>query len=430
MILKYVRRTFIAAFLACGAVLTNSALASNSAMLELLEVLYKNGTIDDATYGLLRNSAMADAERTHAKIEETAENKVAAVKQTSDKLKWAEKIKLKGDLRLRRQYQKADPEIGKSSSRERYRYRLRLGANAQVNDQVKVGLGFASGKDDARSTNETLDGGFSTKDIRLDYAFAEWTPGDWGSVVGGKFKRKPYLWAPTDMLWDGDVNPEGLSVHLHMKNSLGTAYGNAGHWLLEENKSVSDDPTLTYAQLGHKFKFGNMFAHLAGTYYAFDGMKEAGVIGKRKGYNTLTATDKYMFDYDALGLSAEVGVQDVWLPGKMFAVFTDYVKNDDSNEDRGVAFGFKFGDRKVSNRHTWQFKYINADLEADAFPDFLPDSDRLGGNTGVQSNEFVFQYAIAKNIILALDYYDSERNVPGKTDDEEKLFQSDISFKF
>ena len=111
MILQYVRSAFIAVFLACGAVLTSPVLASNSAMLELLEVLHKNGTIDDATYGLLKNSAMADAERTHAKIEETAENKLAAVKQIPDKLKWAEKIKLKGDLRLRRQYQEKDPEM-------------------------------------------------------------------------------------------------------------------------------------------------------------------------------------------------------------------------------------------------------------------------------------------------------------------------------
>ena len=69
-------------------------------------------------------------------------------------------------------------------------------------------------------------------------------------------------------------------------------------------------------------------------------------------------------------------------------------------------------------------------MEADAFVDFLPDSDRLGGNTGVKSNEVVFKYAVAKNIILALDYYDSEQDAPGLDDDEEKVLQTDISFKF
>ena len=429
MNLKHIRAASLAALVASAVAVSTPAVAANDAMMELLKVLRDNGTISEEAYSLLKNSAQADAERTDAKIEETAEEKLAAVNKVSDKLKWAEKIKFKGDLRLRRQYEEDDPENADKSSRERYRYRLRLGAEAEVTDQVKVGLGFASGSDDARSTNETLDDGFSTKDARLDYAFAEWKPADWVSVVGGKFKRKPYLWQPTDLLWDGDINPEGVSIHLETDNSFGTAYGNAGHWILEEYRSISDDPTLTYAQVGHKFKSGNFFGNVAGTYYAFDGLEDAAVIVGSGGNNTLSGGN-YVFDYDSIGLSAELGIKDVFMPGKIFAVFGDYIKNDDGDEDKGRAIGFKFGDKKVKDRHSWQFKYINADLEADAFPDFLPDSDRLGGNTGVKSNEFVFKYAVAKNIILALDYYDSEQDVPGLDDDEEKVLQTDILFKF
>ncbi len=429
MNLKHIRAAILAVLVTSGVVVSSQAFAANDAMMELLKVLRDNGTITNEAYDLLKNSAAADEERTDAKIEETAEKKLASVNKISDKLKWAEKIKLKGDLRLRRQYEEADPENGESQSRERYRYRLRLGAEAKVTDEVKVGLGFASGGDDARSTNETLDDGFSTKDARLDYAFAEWTPAEWVSVVGGKFKRKAYLWAPTDLLWDGDVNPEGVSVHMQADNSFGTAYGNAGHWILEEYSSDSDDPTLTYAQVGHKFKSGNFFGNVAGTYYAFDGLEDEPAIVGSGGSNTLVGGN-YMFDYDAIGLSAEVGLKDVFIPGKNFSIFADYVKNDDSDEDTGRAFGFKYGDKKVKNAGTWQVKFINADLEADAFPDFLPDSDRFGGNTGVESNEIAFKYAIAKNIIIGLDYYDSEQNVPGLDDDEEKLLQTDILFKF
>lgn len=429
MNLKLIRATSLAALVTTGVFVSTPAVAANDAMMELLKVLRDNGTISDEAYSLLKNSAQADAERTDAKIEETAEEKLASVNKVSDKLKWAEKIKFKGDLRLRRQYEEADPEMGEKQSRERYRYRLRLGAEAQVHDEVKVGLGFASGSDDARSTNETLDDGFSTKDARLDYAFAEWKPTEWASVIGGKFKRKPYLWQPTDLLWDGDINPEGVSVHLHTDNSFGTAYGNAGHWILEEYSSDSDDPTLTYAQVGHKFKSGRFFGNVAGTYYSFDGLEDEPSIVGSGGNNTLVGGN-YMYDYDAIGLSAEAGIKDVFIPGKIFAVFGDFVKNDDSDEDKGRALGFKFGDKKVKEKGTWQFKYINADLEADAFPDFLPDSDRLGGNTGVESNEVVFKYAIAKNIILALDYYDSEQDAPGLDDDEEKVLQTDILFKF
>ena len=114
------------------------------------------------------------------------------------------------------------------------------------------------------------------------------------------------------------------------------------------------------------------------------------------GNNTLVGGN-YMYDYDSIGLSAELGVMDVLIPGKNFSIFADYIKNDDSDEDTGRAFGFKFGDKKVGDQHTWQLKFVNADLEADAFVDFLPDSDRLGGNTGVKSNEVVFKYAVANS---------------------------------
>ncbi|MFK8027472.1 MAG: putative porin [Gammaproteobacteria bacterium] len=426
MNLKYLRIVSIAVLVA----FTGPALAANDAMVELLKVLRDNRTITEEAYNLLKNSAVADEERTDAKIEETAEKKLASVKQVPDSLKWAEKIKVKGDLRLRREYIDTDPENSESQSRDRYRYRLRLGAEAEVNDEVKIGLGFASGSDDARSVNSTLDDGFSTKDARLDYAFAEWKPSDWVSVVGGKFnKRKDYLWAPTDMIWDGDINPEGASVHLQTDNSFGTAYGNVGHWILGEDRNSSDDPTLTYVQVGHKFKSGNFFGNVAGTYYSFDGLEGASIIAGSGGNNTIMG-GTYLFDYDSVGLSAEVGIKDVLMQGKVFAIFGEYIKNDDSDEDTGRAFGFKFGDKKVKNTGTWQFKYINADLEADAFVDFTGDSNRLGGQTGYMSNELIFKYAIAKNIILGLDYYDSEQDVPGLDDDEEKRFQSDIIFKF
>ena len=45
-------------------------------------------------------------------------------------------------------------------------------------------------------------------------------------------------------------------------------------------------------------------------------------------------------------------------------------------------------------------------------------------------DEFEFKYAVAKNIILGVDYYDSEQDAPGLDDDGEKVLQTDILFKF
>lgn len=49
-------------------------------------------------------------------------------------------------------------------------------------------------------------------------------------------------------------------------------------------------------------------------------------------------------------------------------------------------------------------KYLYADLDANAVPDFLPDSDRFEGDTGVHGHEFEIQYEVIKHIVLSLDY--------------------------
>ena len=428
MYIQHIRSIVAATMVVCGLLLSGSALAANDAMLELLKVLRENGTINEEAYSVLKNYAAADEERNDAKIDEVTEEKVAKVSKSTDKLKWAEKFKLKGDLRLRHQTEqfKGDDDPG----RTRWRYRYRLGIEGTVNDKVKVGAGIASGGDDPRSTNETLDDQFETKDARLDYAYAEYKPFDWLSVVGGKFKRKPYLWNPTDLLWDGDIRPEGGSVHLKFKNSLGTAYGNAGYWVLDEFGGEEDDPYMWFAQAGHKFGSGNFFGNAAVTVYQFSELEGEPILGEHSsGGNTADGSGNYMFDYDSVGLSAELGMKNVFLGDKMVAIFGDYIKNSDSDEDTGYAFGFKFGDKKVKTLHDWQFKYIYADLEEDAWLDFLPDSDRFGGATGITAHEFALKYGLGKHVYLGLDYYDAESEIPG-SDDSESLLQTDLVFKF
>lgn len=411
--------------------LMTPAFASNDAMKDLLKVLRDNGTISEDAYSVLANSVHADAEKSSAHQAESDENMVAKIAAATEKMKWAEKIKLKGDLRLRRQYSDvSDDDASDPESRVRYRYRFRLGATGQVNDQFKVGAGFASGGADSRSTNETLDDNFSTKDTRLDYAFVQYTPVDYATIVAGKFKRKDYLWAPTDLLWDGDINPEGMSVKFKNKSSAGETYLSGGVWILDESGLSKDDPMMSYAQLGHKFKSGNMFGNVAGTIYRFKDVEDNGLLDNAEGTNTQVAGN-YAGDFDSFGLSGEFGTTAV-MGGKMFSVFGDYIKNSDNDEDTGYAVGFKFGDKKVSNRHQWQFKYIYADLERDAWLDIFPDSDRFGGLTGVKGNEFVLKYGLHKNVVFAVDYYDSEMDISGFADDndKEKILQTDLIFKF
>jgi len=428
MMIKALRSVLAVMLVGGSVVFSSQAFAANDAMLQLIDVLHANGTIDADAYSVLKNYAAADKEKTMAHIDKVASDKVAGVKKVTDKMEWTSRIKLNGDLRLRRQWENVDNSA--DPSRVRYRYRARFGAEGQVVDDVSVALGFASGGVDPRSTNETMDDNFESKGLVMDYAYAKWVATDYATLYGGKMKRKPILWAPTDLLWDGDINPEGIAAHLHTKNSLGIGYANLGHFFLEEQKGDADDQNLSFVQIGQKFKSGNIFGNIAATYYAFDNQAEAAYESDvSAGTNSLTNGNP-RYEYDSFSLATELGIN--LSDGKMVGVFGEYIEADDPKDDEtGYAVGFKFGDKKVKKFGQWQVKYIHADLERDAWADIFPDSDRCGGGTGFKSDEVVFKLGLAKNISASFDYYDSEcGDYTGGSNQDSKILQADLQFKF
>ncbi|MFP4472655.1 MAG: putative porin [Candidatus Omnitrophota bacterium] len=356
---------------------------------------------------------------------------------------WLQTIKLKGDLRLRYQ---ADEKESDTSVRNRGRYRLRLGAYAQPHPDLAVGMRIATGSsNDSRSTNETMGDNFSKDDLWIDLAYAEYTPTTNFSLIGGKFKRKSYLWAATDLLWDGDINPEGVSAHVSYP-LMGdtTLFGNAGAWLIDEKdgQSTSDtDPFLHYYQGGMKMKSGNLDGKLAAIYYGFDGVQGEPLDNSAES-NTVIDTvinekdvGLLVYDYDAVGASAEFGIKKLFggLPmgiDNRIAVFGDYIQNisDNVEKDSGFAVGAKFGHKSVKKPGTWQMKYIYAELEKDAFIDAYPDSDRYGGQTDIQAHELSWKYAWKKNVTFGLDYYHSDKL--DADSDAEDLLQADLLIKF
>ncbi|WP_178102780.1 putative porin, partial [Pseudomonas sp. DE0010] len=67
------------------------------------------------------------------------------------------------------------------------------------------------GGDDARSTNQDLNGYFNKKQLWLDQAYIDYHPTALPNLhlVGGKMGQQ---WVSTgDVNWDADINPEGLA---------------------------------------------------------------------------------------------------------------------------------------------------------------------------------------------------------------------------
>lgn len=369
---------------------------------------------------------------------------------------WVQKMKLKGDFRLRYQYER--DKNTDQDARERGRIRYRLGVETGINKQVKVGAGLSSGgsqavgantTSDPRSTNQSFQNTFERPDLRLDYAYAEYTPNEMAKLIGGIFPRSNYLWTPTDMLWDGDINPQGGAIHLEKKAGSFTPYVNTGVLVIDEVSSTTNDrpdPYLVYTQGGLKWKNDIFDANLAGIFYSFNAIKGTcpdWSAGSNTGITTSSngncSSGALRYDYDSLGASAEVGVSNPFNLNlvERLGVFADFIYNVDGDADgmssevpeaSGLALGLVFGDKSVSSFGRWQAKYIYVNLGRDAFVDFTPDSDRYGGRTGTQSHEGILEFGLTKNVTLGLDYYYSK--LLFGNENPEHIFQGDIVFKF
>lgn len=390
--------------------LSTSSFAANEALMDLFKILRSKGSLTEQEYELLVNAARADEEKTvdtGNKIKSEIREEFVAAESKSG---WTDKLKFKGDIRTRYQGQWEDG----ATDRHRGRVRYRLGLVANPVDKVEVGAGLASGSDDLRSTNQSFDTTFSTKGINLDYAYAQYRFNDNLTAIAGKFKRGSYLWRATDLMWDGDINPEGFSLNYSNKNDYGTTFLNSGIWVLEENSGSDEDPYLIFGQLGQKFSIGEIDGRVAGTYYNFGDINAVGDI----------VTDGTNTDYrfDAISLSGELVMGDVFGKGSKAGIFADWVNNidTDSPRDNGYAIGFK------AERGAWDFKYIYADLEENAWPDILPDSDRFDGLTGIDGHEFIFNYDIMKNVTFGLDYYMTENSA----NVDQNLLQVDLVIKY
>lgn len=397
-------------------------LAANSALWELIEILKNKGSITEEEYLLLKKAA-EEEETTSAPAVATspaaqtapqpAATPAPEVVAKAAPAGWTDSLELKGDIRLR--YQNEDKTPGNGQDRGRIRYRI--GATAKPSEGWEVGGGLASGPADPRSTNQTISSSFSKKAINLDYAYAQYQFNDELKLIGGKFRTGNYLYLASDLLWDTDVNPEGVSAAYNFKSSLGTTFINGGSWVLEEKSATNQDAYMAYAQIGHTWKVNDLFGSLAGTWYSVEDNDPPNNFAAGVGSNN---DSEFSGVYT---LAGELGIQNLIAEGTRFSLVGDMVENTDTDtsEDSGYLIGFKGAYR------LWTFRYNYARLDQNVWPDFLPDADRYEGRTGVHGHEFLLEYAVMKNLMVAMNYYMSEQN-----DDSAKhdLLQLDLNVKF
>lgn len=340
--------------------------------------------------------------------------------------KWLNKMKVRGDLRLR--FEDKDLETRTKTETKRGRVRLRVGMENEVNDKVNVGFGLAtgtSGWDSARSTDQTLGDNFGSKEIVIDYAYAKYSPGEYFSVTGGKFENP--LFNPGDLLWDTDIRPEGVAAKFKANLAPGLDMSFIPAFFYLEDMGGSDDPNMWILEPGISWKItDDVRLKAAATYYEFSKLKGTAAFPDSEGTNTFVG-GTYRYDYDSFAFAADLGFSNLGIIPYL-AVFGQYIENTDPGDDNsGHLLGIKFGHKEVRNFGQWQFKYMYRRLEKDAWLDSFPDASVLGGDTDVKSSEFLFKFGIAEKVTLGLDYYNSERLGVNM---EENVLQLDVDYKF
>jgi hypothetical protein len=330
-----------------------------------------------------------------------------------------EGVKLKADFRYRHN---TIDEAG-LERRDRNRIRARIGITGDVTDDVEVGFRLSSGGTNPVSGNQNLDTGFSRKSIGFDLAYFKWKFTDQLTVSGGKIPNPFYRAGGNGLIWDSDLNPEGLALAIG-GGALSASV--AGLWV--EERSGSSDSMMLGAQLTYAAALGSGAKLKVGGSY-FDYLKAQGSTpffnGSGAG-NLLDINGNYPTDFNELELFAELSTQ---LADQPLVVFLDYVTNTEAtNFDTGWAVGAKYG--KASDPGTWEAGYTYHDLEANAVIATFSDSDFGGGGTDGRGHIFRAGYALNKKMKLALTYFLNERGVnAGNKRDFDRL-ALDMNFKY
>ena len=355
-----------------------------------------------------------------------------------DSLKWVEKVKVSGDLRYRQDHiDKQDSTGDWENGAYRHRIRARLKVDARVNDTFDLGFRVASGNDRSPiTTNQDLEDAFSKKELWLDQAYFNWHPAsaEGLNVTGGKIKNPFYLAGKNQLIWDSDLNPEGIAAQYSTPlNDTDQLFFNGGGLWVDESSSVADI-SIWAAQTYWKRTIGNPDHVLAGaTYYDYGNIESSSDLRSTWGTsdfygNTTDGAGRYKDDFNIVELFGEYGFKCGSLPTALYA---SWVRNvvATTSEDTGWLIGTRFNKAKDDDPGSWECGYDYRETDADAVVGGFQESDHLGAQTNSKGHRFVFRYQLARNLYWYATYYFLE-DTRTSSDLDYRRLMGDLVWKF
>lgn len=437
---------------------------------EILDILKAEHQINDEKYNELLSKAKAENEAREAGVEAFRRDSVKDVKKSID---WLDRFTFAGDMRVRSEgfFQESGPN---AQARVRERIRLRFGATMKISDEVLAGLRLASGDaNDPISTNQTLTEEFTRKPISLDQAYITLTPKQsiglgeypWNPITltGGKFANpvfRPKAVMNSELIWDDDVTPEGLSETFTLWDSgeglLRRFQINALQWTMRENARAADawvfggqvmgafqilpKARLTLAAADYFFAKSDFMAQARNTNTALvltntvvlrDGtiVKGGFPIAPGTGNKQIKS---YLGGFNIINPSVQLDY-DTGYPKWPLAVMADLAYNNDAgtNKNWAVWAGASLGATK--NPGDWAFSALWGHVETDSVVSFFTYSDfgRSGG-TNVEGPFVKIDYMLFPRLTLtAKNHFVSFIDRPkGQSNSMVNRFQLDAVLSF
>lgn len=307
------------------------------------------------------------------------------------------KLTLNGDFRVRYESNWGDHD---ARNRDRGVLRARLRAAYAVNNWLTVGGQIATGDaNDPNSTDITLSGFDNDLDVSLDQAYAKLSFGNLTTYVG----KIPQPFVRTELVWDGDVSPQGVSTSYKMNLGGGASLrANALYFLVDESVAGPNSDMIG-GQLAFETSASAPFKlELAAAYYDYSLRSTAG--GDSGDFRTNRfAGGAYLSDYnllDVIGAVTWSGLGDKW----PLRVVGDYVHNYGATVKQDTGFGVDALFGRASKKGDWRFSYGYAETGVDAvLAAFSHDNTNIG--TNYVQHSLAVDFVPVPNVILNATYY-------------------------
>ena len=303
--------------------------------------------------------------------------------------------------------------------RQREVVRFRAGITKKINGLLNFGARLATGSSNDPNTADVTLGNFvNDLEFSLDRVYLQLTYQDL-FLTGGKFAN-PFL--KTDLVWDGDVNPQGVAGSYTFSGSGQITPKLIGVYSIIDEHTIDRDSYMVGGQVQFGIKPGrDLSLTLAGAYYDYtiNSLINADAGDTRS--NNLTSDGKaYISDFDLVDAIAVVEYRGF---GEHYPIrfVGDLVKNinagaAEGGEDEGFMFDLYVG--RASKKNDLRFRYGYSEAETDAvFAAFSNDNTTIA--TNYQQHTVTIDYVAVENTTLNLTWYLHRRKELGTTDSNE-----------